>query len=377
MDITFTILMFVPLILILWLANFSERTAKNTGAETPSEDASPSAAGDGATSAAGAYPAGAGSNRVWAILAFFLLAVLYGVLILFGVTLQLIGLVATGSMASTLGSVDQQMGIDPAMFGRMGLGMWLPSIFGLLLLLRFVRNLVGRILPSFDPTSPVHAVALSYTALIAVNLFMTLGIGLGNLAEMIQAAGPMDLTASLWAQQIVMAVMAIVGVGWLARRSFAEAFRRLAIVKPTVKQVLAGVGLGIVMGAVIAVVEVLLNKAGIAGDADVTKLSEQLLGPLTQSAFGVITLGVAAAIGEESIFRGALLPRFGLIFATLLFALLHSTYGFSLATLIVFGVGLVLGTVRLRANTTTSMLVHAFYNMTLGTIAALSLLQNI
>jgi membrane protease YdiL (CAAX protease family) len=375
MDVTFTILMFVPLILILWLANFSERTAKNTGTETPSEDASPSDAGDAAASVARAYPMG--SNRVWAILAFFLLAVLYGVLILFGITLQLIGMLATGPMASSLGSVYQQMGIDPASFGRMGLGMWLPSIFGLLLLLRFVRTLVGRILPSFDPTSPVHAVALSYTALIAVNLFMTLGIGLGNLAEMIQAAGRMDLTASLWAQQIVMAVMAIVGVGWLARRSFGETFRRLAIIRPSVKQALAGVGLGIAMGAVIAVVEVLLNKAGIAGDADVAKLSEQLLGPLTQSAFGVITLGVAAAIGEESIFRGALLPRFGLIFATLLFALLHSTYGFSLATLIVFGVGLVLGTVRLRANTTTSMLVHAFYNMTLGTIAALGLLQNI
>jgi len=375
MDITFTILMFVPLILILWLANFSERTAKTGGAETPSEDASPSDAGDSVASAARTYPAG--SNRVWAILAFFLLAVLYGVLILFGVTLQLIGLLATGPMESSLGSVYQQMGIDPASFARMGLGMWLPSIFGLLLLLRLVRNLVGRILPAFDPTSPVHAVALSYTALIAVNLFMTLGIGLGNLAEMIQAAGPMDLTASLWAQQIVMAIMAIVGVGWLARRSFGQTFRRLAIVKPSVKQVLAGVGLGIVMGTVIAVVEVLLNKAGIAGDADVAKLSEQLLGPLTQSAFGIITLGVAAAIGEESIFRGALLPRFGLIFTTLLFALLHSTYGFTLATLIVFGVGLVLGIVRLRANTTTSMLVHAFYNMTLGTIAALGLLQNI
>ena len=374
MDITFTVLMFAPLVLILWLANFSERSTRTDGAETSSEDASSSDAGDGAASA-GAYPAG--SNRVWAILAFLLLATLYGVLILFGVTLQLIGLAATGPMESSLGSVYQQMGIDPASFARMGLGMWLPSIFGLLLLLRFVRNLVGRILPSFDPTSPVHAVALSYTALIAVNLFMTLGIGLGNLAEMMQAAGPMDLTASLWAQQIVMAIMAIVGVGWLARRSFGHTFRRLAIVKPSVKQVLAGVGLGIVMGAGIAVVEVLLSKAGIAGDADVAKLSEQLLGPLTQSAFGIITLGVAAAIGEESIFRGALQPRFGLIFTTLLFALLHSTYGFTLATLIVFGVGLVLGIVRLRANTTTSMLVHAFYNMTLGTIAALGLLQNI
>jgi uncharacterized protein len=375
MDITFTILMFVPLIVILWLANFSERTVKTLDAATPSEDASPSDAGGGAASAVRAYPVG--SNQVWAILAFLLLATLYGVLILFGITLQLIGLMATGPMESSLGSVYQQMGIDAAVFGKIGLGMWLPSIFGLLLLLRFVRNLVGRILPSFDPVSPVHAVALSYTSLIAVNLFVTVGIGLGNLAEMIQTRGPMDLTPSLWAQEIVMAVMALVGVGWLARHSFGQTLQRLAIVRPSVRQVLAGVGIGIVLGAVIAVLEVVLSRVGIATDADVEKLSEQLLGPLTQSAFGIITLGVAAAIGEESIFRGALLPRFGLIFTTLLFALLHSTYGLSLATLLVFIVGLVLGIVRLRANTTTSMLVHAFYNMTLGVIAALGLLQNI
>jgi uncharacterized protein len=371
MDITFTILLFAPLILILWLANFSERGDQGAGAGAQPESASPDEPGRSAASAPAAYPPG--GNRVWAILAFFLLAVLYGVLILFGVTLHLIGAVAIGSMASGLG----QVGIDPAGFARMGRGMWLPSVFGLLLLLPPARKLAGRILPSFDPASPVHAVALSYTALIAVNLFMTLGIGLANLAEMVQAAGPMDLTPSLWTQELVMAAMALVGVGWLARRSFGRTLQRLAIVRPGIKQLLAGVGLGIAMGAAITVVELLLSKAGIATDADVSKLSEQLLGPLTQSAFGIITLGVAAAIGEESIFRGALQPRFGLLLATLLFALMHSTYGFSLATLIVFGVGLVLGIVRLRSNTTTSMLVHAFYNMTLGTIAALGLLQNI
>ena len=45
--------------------------------------------------------------------------------------------------------------------------------------------------------------------------------------------------------------------------------------------------------------------------------------------------------------------------------------------MIVFGVGLVLGLVRQRANTTTSMLVHASYNISLGVIAALGLLQGI
>ena len=57
MDITFTILMFAPLILILWLANFSERRSKPTGVDAPSEGASPIDAGEGVVSAAKAYPA--------------------------------------------------------------------------------------------------------------------------------------------------------------------------------------------------------------------------------------------------------------------------------------------------------------------------------
>ena len=58
------------------------------------------------------------------------------------------------------------------------------------------------------------------------------------------------------------------------------------------------------MGVVVVILEQLLAKAGIVNDADVEKLSEQLLGPLTTSSFGILTLGVAAALGEESIFRG-------------------------------------------------------------------------
>ena len=104
-------------------------------------------------------------------------------------------------------------------------------------------------------------------------------------------------------------------------------------------------------------------------------MSEQIIGPLATSIPGILTLGLAAALGEETVFRGALQPRFGLIFTTVLFALLHSTYGISLATLIVFGVGLVLGLLRMRYNTTTSMVAHAVYNMTLGLITMLGVLK--
>lgn len=341
MEILLVVLTFAPLIFILWLANLAE-----------------------------SRPAAVSPFLPYALVALF-----YGGLIVFGAIMHVIGAAATGPMADSLGETYAQMGLDPQTFARMGRGLWLPSLFGILFLLPFARALAGRILPEFRPASPVHAVALSYTALVVANLLFTVGMGLGNIANMMQQAGPLDLTPSLWAQELLMALMALIGVGWLTRRSLAEGLRRLAVIKPSARQILGGIGVGVGLGVAIVVLEKLLGEVGIVTDADVQRLSEQLLGPLVEAPFGIITLGLAAAIGEETLFRGALQPRFGLIFATLLFALLHSTYGLSLATVIVFGVGLALALVRQRTNTTTAMAVHATYNMTLGLIAALGLLR--
>ena len=113
------------------------------------------------------------------------------------------------------------------------------------------------------------------------------------------------------------------------------------------------------------------SQFNIGIDPSVQKLTEQLLGPLFNSPLGIITLGVAAALGEETIFRGAVQPRFGIVFTALLFALVHSNYGISLSTLIVFLFGLLLGIVRKRTNTSTTMISHALYNMSLGILASL------
>ena len=98
------------------------------------------------------------------------------------------------------------------------------------------------------------------------------------------------------------------------------------------------------------------------------RLSDALVGPLVASIPGILTLGLAAGIGEETLFRGALQPRFGLLFTSLLFAILHSQYGITFSTLAVFIVGLFLGLLRIRFNTTTCVMTHAAYNITLGMI---------
>jgi membrane protease YdiL (CAAX protease family) len=127
------------------------------------------------------------------------------------------------------------------------------------------------------------------------------------------------------------------------------------------------------MVPVVLLVEALASALGVTADADVERLTEQLLGSLFTTPLGILTIGLSAGLGEETLFRGAVLPRFGLILTSIFFALIHSQYGITLSTLVVFLLGLVLGLERLRYNTSTAMITHATYNMTLGLIAYLSI----
>lgn len=351
MDILLLIFLFMPLGVVLWLAHFSWR--KRIEGDLKSE-------------------------RVFKLLAYGLLAVLFGMLILAGLLLQLTGLLAT----VIPGAADAlpEAGFPVEALPRVGLGLWLPSAFGLLMLLRAPRRMVARF-TAIDPTHPVHAVALAMSFLVLVNLFVTLGVGLDNLAAMMEAsetaAGEADMAPALWAQNIAFLLISFVGVGWLATRTLRGAVNRLGLALPTVGQAVTGVLAGLLLAPAVILLEYLASLVGLGASPDVERLTEQLIGPLTMSIPGVLTLGLAAALGEESIFRGALQPKFGLVLTTLLFALLHSQYGFSFSTAAVFGVGLVLGLLRLRANTTTAMITHAVYNMSLGLISYFGWLQNL
>ena len=347
------LIVFAPLILVMWLANLAER---DRARQMPYEN--------------------------MAIFSYVLVVLIYVGALVVGVALQGLSLMLeqnpTRLQQLGLPVTDLMQNFDS--LAIMGAGIWIPSVLGLLLLTPWVRRLAARLIP-IDPDSPVHAVALALTMLVVINLIATLGIGLGNLSESIQAqtsaeGGNQSLATniSLWGQQIITALLALVGVGWAVRRGWGQSLQRLGITALTGRRLLIGVGLGIAMVPVVMVVEYVANTLlGVGVDPDVEALTEQLIGPLFNSPFGILTLGLAAALGEETIFRGALQPRFGLIFTAVLFALLHSNYGITISTLVVFVLGCVLGLVRLRFSTSTSMVVHAVYNMALGLIAYLNL----
>ncbi len=295
-----------------------------------------------------------------------------------------IGVQGLGVLVSEPGAISgatlpfEQLGVDPAQgqafltrLPIIGFGLWMPALIALVLLLPPARRLSMRF-TRLDPANHVHAIALALTMLTLINLLVTLGVGLdtlaAGLADSAQAGQTVNLLPSLWAQQLLTALLAFVGVGWLTRRSWSETLDRLKLLRPTRRQVALGLAVALILVPAVAGLEWLGGRLGWM-NSDVENLTEQLIGPLLTSASGILTVGLAAALGEETLFRGALQPRFGRIPTSLLFALLHSTYGLSLATVAVFILGYILGWVRDRYGTGTSMVVHAAYNLTLGVIS--------
>ncbi len=348
----FTVFLFVPLFLIVLLANLADKQRL-----------------------------AGGSGRTIAALTYALHLFIFGTMAAAGGGLHALAIIirTNEELRQTLldfaTSGGSEVGTILPLLERLdvlGLGIWLPAVAAPLFLLPQVRRLLAG-LTGIDALSSVHAVAASFVMLVVMNLAVTLAVGLETLADLSEASETDggSLLISLWVQQITFALWAVIGVGWLTRRRLLQALERLGLVAPRPVEVAVGIGTGLISVAIILALEIVAGAVGWGLDEDVQRLTEVLIGPLLGSIPGILTLGLAAGIGEETLFRGALQPRFGLLITSLLFALLHSQYGITLSTLAVFIVGMILGLVRNRYNTSTCVIAHASYNITLGLIAYL------
>jgi hypothetical protein len=332
MSAFFEALVFVPLALVLWLANLADYRREQSGR----------------------------GSRL-AIVVYLCLGMLY--LLLAISSLLLIAALTIGSAPDS--TIPIRQGI--ASPGLLVAAFIIPAVFGGALLVPKVRRFAGRFI-AIDPYRTVHAVALSFVALTPSLLLLNLGVGLENLAgSLTSRRGPdagQSLIASIWTQEIALLILASIGVGLLSRRSPRSVLSRLSIVLADNKTVLVAMFLGAVVSICAELVVQGAVSLGYSMDAGVSRLNEALYGPWVKTTAGILTIAIAAPLGEEALFRGALQPRFGLVLTSLLFALMHSNYGITLLTVVVFGVGLFLGIVRQRSNTTASMIAHAAYNAT-------------
>jgi membrane protease YdiL (CAAX protease family) len=239
--------------------------------------------------------------------------------------------------------------------------------WGLVVSVGPARRLLARIMP-LDPASPVHTLALVFAGYLAGQGALTLSQdGLSGLADTVQPVSIMLIVVS----EIMLAVLAFFGVGLLIRRNWSELVDRLGLTMPDLKQLL-------IAGAIIVALVIvqagagalwaLLNpdQAELLGDVNTLLLADM------DTLWEWLLLALAAGIGEELLFRGALQPVMGLAGTSLLFALVHVQYGYTPFMLVVVFIAVVLGLIRRYFSTTIAIVVHVGYDFTLGLLALLA-----
>ena len=272
-------------------------------------------------------------------------------------------LIAGGALAGLAVVIGLRIAREPARFNTTettALALVIGGILGLAYLLPPVQRAVARVIP-LQPGSPVA--------------YLTVVLGLQLIAQQIGSKVP-TVTATtpvtigdMLAQDAPLLILAFVGVGIFVRRSPRQAAQRLGLVAPRTTRWWLIAVLGIFAFLAIAYgIELLANKLSPSTQQQVTNATNLLFSRFN-NPIGVILLGVLPGIVEETLFRGALLPRLGVVVTAVLFAALHSQYALTFATLEVFVLGIGLGLLRVRSGSTLPcMVTHAGYNIAVGVL---------
>ena len=228
-----------------------------------------------------------------------------------------------------------------------------------------LRAQIRRFLPAsatYDPDSPVHTTAMVLTlALLAITIGeFVLGGGISGLAQDIQAGGvgfgDILYEDTLWV------FAAALGIGLLLRRTPQQALERLGLRLPTMQDLNAGVGVGLLLFGLVIVFGIIWSKVVSPQELQQqTAASDQLAQSINSMPIALIVSAVVA-LGEEIFFRGALQPVFGIWLTSLFFAVLHTQYTLTPATLLIFVTSMGLGWLRNRYSTSASIVAHFVYN---------------
>ena len=246
------------------------------------------------------------------------------------------------------------------------------ALLASLLLLRPLRRGLVRVLERvrvghLDPDSPVHTAALVLCIYLLAGMLLEWLVA-GDVGGLAELSGPVLIGDVLFSGVLAVA-FALMGVGLGVRRSWAETLERLGVTPPNVQNVLGGVGGAGAMLTFMIVFSALWFLLAPNSLGELNSAADVLFGGFA-SLPAALVVAVSTAVGEELLFRGALQPRLGLLPTSLLFAVLHVQYTLSPASLMILGIGLALGLLRWRLDTTASMVAHFLYNFSLLALAA-------
>ncbi len=286
--------------------------------------------------------------------------------------LQQLPLLAIGVFFNTAPPAQLQAlqagGLLLADFARAGLVFVGMGVWGLLVVLRPVRRVLGRLMPRLRADSAVHLLALVLCGYLVGNTAVTLAQG------GLDALADVTVSASIWdviLQQGLFVFLAFMGAGAFIRRSGQPLRERLGLTSWRSVDwgvIIRWTGVLLILQTVIGAVWAVLDPQQ---SEMLSGINDVLLADF-DTVWEWFLLAAASGIGEELLFRGALQPILGLGVTSVLFAVAHVQYGITPITLVVLLLGFILGIVRKRHGTTTAILIHFSYNFVLGMGALLA-----
>ncbi|MGQ9903499.1 MAG: lysostaphin resistance A-like protein [Anaerolineae bacterium] len=235
----------------------------------------------------------------------------------------------------------------------------------LAMLLKRVRQAAARLFP-IDPDSMVHITALSMTATVVggnfAQMILTNSLLTSELLSQIEGQGIsatfMDI---LVFPLLTLSIAALLAVGWRTRRNWDEVVERLGLTVPPPAHLALAVVVTLGLIGLAMAADQLWATVDPPGYQRVGGVSSELMKNFTGLP-GAFAVGLTAGIGEELFFRGAYQRRFGIVMTALVFATFHIQYFISIATALVFVIGLFLGVLRQHTSVTICILVHFLYN---------------
>ncbi len=281
-----------------------------------------------------------------------------------------IGLMGVGLLVILAGIVQPMMAASQPVatstdwFGA-GAMLIIGCAIALAALLKPIREMAARLF-AIDPDSIVHITALSMTAT---------AVG-GNFAQMIftNSLFTPELLSQLEGQGIsatfmdvlifpllTLSIAALLGVGWLTRRNWDAVVERLGLTMPPPEHLALGIAMTLAFIGLGFATDQVWAQMDPAGYQRIGGVSSALMKNFTGLS-GAFAIGLTAGIGEELFFRGAYQRRFGIVATALVFATFHIQYFISIATALVFVIGLCLGVLRQRTSVTVCILAHFLYN---------------
>ncbi len=312
-----TLILFVPLLLLMFLANLGER------------------------------------RRVWRFFS-YLTNLLASVVWVTAGTLLVAGVMPM-PQRRTLQTLK-----SPPHVQAMGWVMLVVGVLSLIAMVPWVRRKLRWPSHGFDPlSSPTHATTL------LISLWL-MGVAVGQWAAFwgmkdIFKEMPHLSLLDVTLQGVGEVLLALIGVGWLIRRGSGEVVRRLGFgeIKAWHWLLIAAAISGMYsLNLIYGIGSYLFNPGGMK---EVEEINKALLGGMF-SPWGAVVIGLSAGIGEEMVFRGALQPRLGIVITSFLFMLSHTQYAFSLGVVLIFLLGVILGLLRRYVNLTVAILTHAGYD---------------